>query len=76
MTWPGVAGAESCPNEEVRAEQGAGRLPDCRAFELVTPEIKADNGNFDGNPYGFPDGNHVYYISALPMPGARERGSC
>jgi hypothetical protein len=67
---PSVASAESCPNEEVRAEQGAGRLPDCRAFELVTPEVKADNGNFNGNPYGFPDGNHVYYNSVLPMPGA------
>jgi hypothetical protein len=59
-----------CSNEEVRAEQGAGRLPDCRAFELVTPEIKADNGNFAGNGYVFPDGNHVYYNSVLPMPGA------
>ncbi len=48
MTWPSVAGAESCPNEEVRAEQGAGRLPDCRAFELVTPEVKGDNSNYRG----------------------------
>jgi hypothetical protein len=66
---PAVAGAESCPNEEVRAEQGAGRLPDCRAFELVTPEVKGDNGNFNG-AYGFPDGNHVYYESILPVSGA------
>jgi hypothetical protein len=64
----------SCPNEEVRAEQGAGRLPDCRAFELVTPEIKADNGNFFGNAYGFPDGNHVYYGMYLPLPGVGSGG--
>lgn len=71
---PGMASAGSCPNEEVRAEQGAERLPDCRAFELVTPEVKADNGNFTGNAYGFPDGNHVYYDSVLPMPGAQSGG--
>ncbi|HEV3177354.1 MAG TPA: hypothetical protein VGZ72_15280, partial [Stellaceae bacterium] len=59
VVLPATASAESCLNEEVRAEQGAGRLPDCRAFELVTPEVKADNGNFNGEPYGFPDGNHV-----------------
>jgi hypothetical protein len=40
----------------------------------VTPEIKADNGNFIGNAYGFPDGNHVYYDSGLPLPGAGSGG--
>jgi hypothetical protein len=75
MTWPGVASAVSCSNEEVRAEQGATRLPDCRAFELVTPELKGDSGNFLGvNPYGFPDGNHVSYFSLLPMSGAGSGG--
>jgi hypothetical protein len=72
---PGVAGAAgSCPNEEVRAEQGAGRLPDCRAFELVTPERKGDIssvGGSTGNPYAFPDGDHVSYPSLLPLPGAQ-----
>jgi hypothetical protein len=69
MTWPDVAGAASCPNEEVRAEQASQRLPDCRAFELVTPEVKGDNGTFK-NAYVFPDGNHVYYNTLLPLPGA------
>jgi hypothetical protein len=72
---PGVAGAGSCPNEEVRAEQGSERLPDCRAFELVTPEVKGDNsaiGRAFSNPYGFPDGNHVYYRSQVPLPGAQD----
>jgi hypothetical protein len=28
----------ACPNEAVRLEQGvAGRLPDCRAYEMVSP---------------------------------------
>ena len=71
---PGVASAGSCPNEEVRIEQGAERLPDCRAFEMVTPEIKADNSSIGGGagvPFGFSDGNHVFYTSISPMPGAQ-----
>jgi hypothetical protein len=68
---PGAASAGSCPNEEVRAEQGAGRLPDCRAFELVTPEIKDDVGSLNANPYGFSDGDHVWYGSVAPLPGAQ-----
>jgi hypothetical protein len=70
---PALASAESCPNEEIRAEQGSERLPDCRAFELVTPEIKGDISTIAA-AYGFPDGNHVYFRSILPVPGARNGG--
>ncbi len=39
-----AAAAEPCPNEQLRAEQPYGlRLPDCRAYELVSPLNK--NGN-------------------------------
>ena len=36
---PGVA-ADSCANEARRLEQGTAGLPDCRAYEMVTPAAK------------------------------------
>jgi hypothetical protein len=40
----GSARATECPNEQLRAEQPYGlTLPDCRAYELVSPIYKADN---------------------------------
>ncbi len=36
--------AEPCPNEQLRAEQPYGlELPDCRAYEMVSPTNKNDN---------------------------------
>jgi hypothetical protein len=36
---PALAAAEggTCPNEAIRLEQGSSRLPDCRAYEMVSP---------------------------------------
>lgn len=36
-TYSPPASSGECPNEERRAEQGATRLPDCRAYEMVSP---------------------------------------
>lgn len=35
--WSGTASAESCSNEQVRSESMSAQLPDCRAYEMVSP---------------------------------------
>ncbi len=50
---PGPAQSEKCTNEQLRAEQPYGLgLPDCRAYEMVSPIEKDDNrrhrGRFGG----------------------------
>ncbi len=40
---------ESCPNETVRQQTGADGLPDCRAYELVTPENAGNTLVYPGN---------------------------
>ena len=35
-----TADAETCPNETLRAELGSSGLPDCRAYEMVSPSYK------------------------------------
>src|ERR1700754_3544415 len=36
-----AAAGDACPNAAVRAQQGSGFLPDCRAYERVSPAEKA-----------------------------------
>jgi hypothetical protein len=40
---PAVANAAECANEARRVEQGTTFLPECRAYEMVTPPYKSDN---------------------------------
>jgi hypothetical protein len=65
---PVAASADSCPNAAERFGASA-NLPDCRAYELVTPMIKEDN-DYLAAIHGFSDGNHVDVMSFLPYPGA------
>ncbi len=77
----GVSLAESsqgeCPNEQVRVQElYAARLPDCRAYEQVSPTDK--NGtDAVGNP-GFvqsaPSGDKVTFNSIAPFPGTPSPG--
>jgi len=59
-----AVGAEACPNEAIRAEQDAGALPDCRAFELVTPGALLGS---DGRPaMAAAQGGAITYYSTRP----------
>jgi hypothetical protein len=73
LVSPAFASAEeACPNAVLRVGPSA-NLPDCRAYELVTPMVKGDNSNIP-DVYGFSDGEHVWYLSGLPLPGAQTGG--
>jgi hypothetical protein len=41
---PALAGEGGCPNEQLRAETDSTRLPDCRAYEMVSPLFKGGYG--------------------------------
>jgi hypothetical protein len=46
---PSAAHAEACPDEQARTERGSTGLPDCRAYEMVTPPQK--NGGLIGEVF-------------------------
>ncbi len=68
------ASADACPNETLRSETHSGRLPDCRAYELVTPPYK--EGAFVGQPSGMlglsPDGEHLIGTSLGVFAGSED----
>lgn len=67
-----VASAESCPNEPIRdAEPYAAHLPDCRAYEQVSPVGKNGNDALGevGQVRASQSGNAVTYFSLSPFSG-------
>lgn len=61
-----VASAD-CPNEARRVEQGAGHLPDCRAFELVTGDALVGDERI---ARAASQGGALAYYTKQPSPGA------
>jgi hypothetical protein len=64
----GAGAAEGCLNEALRQEQGSGFLPDCRAYEMVTPVYKAGH-EFSLSSFSS-DGNRVFLESFGVVAGA------
>jgi hypothetical protein len=61
---PGTTQSEGCPNEPLRAEQPYGLgLPDCRAYEMVSPPDKSDQDVGKGLVRASVSGEAVTYFS-------------
>jgi hypothetical protein len=58
--------ADTCPNDAIRAQQGVQALPDCRAYEMVSP-LDKNSGNVSKSAIGgsrsTPDGEGFEFES-------------
>ena len=71
-TLAAVARAEGCPNEQLRGQEGyALSLPDCRAYEQVSPVDKnfTDALGEADVVQSSPSGDGVTFFSDAPFPG-------
>ncbi len=60
LTAATVARAEACPNETLRLELHSAALPDCRAYERVTPAYRESQPALVGGLFAVsPDGDRV-----------------
>ncbi|HXV04334.1 MAG TPA: fibronectin type III domain-containing protein, partial [Solirubrobacterales bacterium] len=69
FTTPPAPPSEACPNEALREEQHATYLPDCRAYEMVSPADK-NGGNLIANAYrtrAAADGSAIGFQSLTPF---------
>jgi hypothetical protein len=68
--------ADSCPNAAIRLQQGAEDLPDCRAYEMVSPagklggSVKFDREDTHALTGITADGNSVLFESYAAFSGA------
>jgi hypothetical protein len=67
---PGSAPSEDCANEQLRGENRSMGLPDCRAYELVTPPDKESD-----EPRGVEVGLNEPRLDSLPGMHASETGN-
>ncbi len=77
-SFAAYAQAEGCPNEQLRGQDGyALALPDCRAYEQVSPVEKnfTDALGFPGLVQDSPSGEAVTFFSIAPFPGATSAAS-
>jgi hypothetical protein len=58
--------ADECPNAALRAQNNSTRLPDCRAYEMVSPPFKE---GFAITPQTFSDGGAVSFTSVGQFAG-------
>lgn len=68
LPFPPAAAAEACPNEALRTGPSA-RLPDCRAYEMVSPVYK---GGYSARAIEAvaPDGESISFFSLGAFAGA------
>jgi hypothetical protein len=64
--------AAECPNEVLRSEANSAQLPQCRAYELVSPQYTADSGLDAEDAFGgtAPDGEAVQFYAEAGFAGA------
>ncbi len=69
LAAPAAAGAAECPNEALRSGVSAS-LPNCRAYEMVSPPDKNNDDIHFGNDAVASDGNGISYTSLGAFAGS------
>ncbi len=76
FTTSSVPTNPSCPNAAIRAQQGAGFLPDCRAYEIASqyPTGGVPIIETTGRASVSEDGDSVAFQGLNPLPGSKLQG--